>query len=193
MGQSTASKIRESGVAQAMRTILEPIGMFDAELDEIGAARALAAQLIGPCIADEETLKAIYLRSGYGVYVVREYGRVAGVLALIFLNRAGLRAVEADTFDPLRPPIEMAVLPHEEPAAVYAWGIAAATREAAGILVSGSWALGAAVPDQPFFVRAATAAGRRLLTEKMAFEPHPGSTTGLLWSGRRVGGRREAA
>lgn len=180
MGQSAARR----GVAQAMRGILEPIGMFDARADELGPARALAAELIGPCIATEETLAAIYARSGYGVYVVREEGRVAGVLALIFLNAAGLAAIEDDSFDALAPRVDYAVLPHEKPAAIYAWGIAAGSRDAAKVLVKGSWALGQAVPRQPFFVRAATDAGRRLLTEKMNFNPYPGSTSGLLWSDR---------
>lgn len=193
MKQSALAEGRPGGrVADALRTILEPIGMFDAEAAELPRVRELAARLIGPCIAEEDVLRAIHDRSGYGVYVVREAGRVAGTLALIFLNREGLAAIEADAFDPLHPPVEMAVLPDEEPACVYAWGIAADTREAAGVLVAGSWALGAAVPNQPFFVRAATEAGRRLLIDKMDFTPYPASSTGMLWTGPRVNARRAA-
>lgn len=193
MRQSVAGQSSNVGVAQALRRALEPIGMFDARPDELGAVRALAVALISPHVASEESLAAIYRRTGYGVHVVRKDGEVAGVLALIFLNHAGLKAVETDAFNPLDPGLEYIVEGDEPPVAVYCWGIAANRRRAAGTLVEGSWAVRSVLPDTPYFVRAATDAGRRLLTQSMPFTPYPGSTSGLLWWPRYHERTRRAA
>jgi hypothetical protein len=181
MGQTAAVKFYRSTLAQTLRDMLEPLGMFDARLEEFGSVRAMAAALIGPGIASEEVLKTVFAHTGYGIYLVREEGRPTGVVALIMLNATGLAAVEADLFDPLEPHLDCVALPHEAPTGVYAWGIAAATREAAKVAVAGAWATRSAAPNIPFFVRAATDAGRRLLTEKMPFTLYPGTTTDLLW------------
>lgn len=180
MGQSVAGEAAKSGAARALRDRLAAIGMVPARLDETGAIRDLAARLIGPNIADEAALASIHRRTGYGFYVAREAGALSAVMALVLLNAVGLAAVRADTFNSLRPDPAQAVLPHEAPQAVYGWGIAAATRESARVLVESSWAV-LDVVRRPFFVRAATEAGRRMLTEKMSFVPYPGSTSGLLW------------
>lgn len=193
MTRSIAVKSPRGGVSEALRQALEPIGMFDARPDELPAVRALAAALISPHVASEESLAAIYRRTGYGVHIVRKDGEVAGVLALIFLNSAGLEAVETDAFNPLDPALEYIVEGDEPPAAVYCWGIAANRRRAAGILVEGSWAVRSVLPETPYFVRAATDAGRRLLTQSMPFVPYPGSASGLLWWPRYHERTRRAA
>jgi hypothetical protein len=181
MRHSAADKIAQSRSAGALRDGLTPLGFAEAGVNELGAIRALAAGLISPHVAGEAALHALHSRTGYGFYVLREEGWITGLIALVLLNEAGLAAVRSETFNALDPSLEHAVARNEEPAAVYGWGIAGATREAAKVIVEGSWAVLAALPEQPFFVRAATEAGRRLLTEKMSFVPYPGSTTGLLW------------
>jgi len=181
MGQSAAVKVDRGDLGETLRQGLEAIGMFDARPDEIGPMREMAAALIGPGIASEDAMASVFARTGYGIYLVREDGRITGVVALIMLNAAGLAAVEDDSFDPLDPNLAHVILPGESPAAVYSWGIAAATREAAKTAIAGCWIMRAAAPYIPFFVRAATESGRRLLTEKMPFTAYPGSTSGLLW------------
>lgn len=181
MRQSAADGRAKSRAARTLRDRLRPLGMVEAAANELGAVRKLAAGLISPAVASEEALHALYRRTGYGFYVAREEGWITALIALVLLNEAGLSAIRHEAFDSLSPALEHVVGADEEPVAVYGWGIAAATREAARIVVEGGWAVLAALPDQPFFVRAATDAGRRLLTEKMSFVPYPGSTTGLLW------------
>ncbi|HEX5776739.1 MAG TPA: hypothetical protein VFX95_08685 [Caulobacteraceae bacterium] len=174
-----------------MRERLAGIGMAPVRVDELGAVRDLAARLISPDIAGEEALRRVHRRTGYGFYVAREAGVMSAVMALVLLNGAGLAAVQAETFDPLAPDPAHAVAPPEAPQAVYGWGIAAATRESAAVLVASNWAVLDVIP-RPFFVRAATEAGRRMLTQKMSFVPYPGSTTGLLWWDAAARQRRAA-
>ena len=157
------------------------MGLVDAPLETLGAVRDMAAGLIGEGIASTEALTSVCAHTGYGIYLAREEGLPTGVVALIMLNARGLAAVKDDSFDPLAPDLALVAGPNEAPAAVYSWGIAAATREAAKACVQGCWEMRAEAPFIPFFVRAATEAGRRLLTEKLRFVPYPGTTTGLLW------------
>ena len=180
MGQSVAGAAVEPRTARAVRERLAAIGMAPVGIDELGAVRDLAARLISPDIAGEEALRRVHRRTGYGFYVAREAGVMSAVMALVLLNGAGLAAVQAETFDPLAPDPAHAVAPFETPRAVYGWGVAAATRASAAVLVASSWAVLDVIP-RPFFVRAATEAGWRMLTGKMSFVAYPGSTTGLLW------------
>lgn len=180
MRQSVAGGIVEPPAARALREGLAGIGMAPARSGDIGAIRGFAAGLIGPTIASEAALRGVFDRTGYGFYVTREAGVLSAVMALVLLNGAGLAAVRSGAFDPLQPDPAHVALPFEAPEAVYGWGVAAATRDGARKLIAGSWAVLDIVP-KPYFARAATDAGRRLLTEKMGFVPYPGPDTGLLW------------
>jgi hypothetical protein len=181
MRQSAAYGRAESRARRALRERLAPLGMAEAGAHELGAIRALAAGTISPDVAGEAALQALYRRTGYGFYVAREGGAISALIALVLLNDAGFAAIRRETFNSLNPSLDHAARADEEPVAVYGWGIAAANREAARTVVDGGWAVLEALPTQPFFARAATDAGRRLLTEKMRFVPYPGSATGLLW------------
>jgi len=180
MGQSAAPLRCRSATAEALRAALVRIGMCEADPGELGPARALAASLINPAIASEESLRTLYARAQAGFYVVREYQGVTGVLALAFLNRAGLEALTGETFDPLTPRIEHVAAWYEEPAAIYGWGVAGANRTAAAIASLGSQTACELSPC-PFFARAATEAGLRLLERRLHLVPYPGSPSGLLW------------
>jgi hypothetical protein len=181
------------GLAPRLRTALGAIGVTEADARDFAEMRALAARLIGPDIASEETLGAIHARTGYGFYVVREEGAIAAVLALIMLNHAGLAVMRRGVFDTLSPSPLHACGPFEEPAAVYGWGVAGSSRQTATAIANACRTAREAAPELPFFARAATDAGRRLLTEKMAFRPYPGSTNGVLCWDRYAPETRRAA
>jgi hypothetical protein len=194
MRQSVAGKAcRPSGLSVRLREALEPLGAAEAAPADIAEMRALAARLIGPEIASEQTLRTIHARTGYGFYVVREEGRIAAVLALIMLNGLGLDAMGRGLFDTLSPSPGHAARPDENPVAVYGWGVAGSSREHATAIVNACKTAREAAPELPFFARAATDAGRRLLTEKMAFRPYPGSSNGVLWWDRYDRETRRAA
>jgi hypothetical protein len=156
------------------------IGMDEARAADLAAGRALAAELINPQIASEEALRAIHARNGAGLYVVREEGVVTGMLALVLLNEAGFHALLDDTFAALNPALEHVAGRTEEPAAIYGWGVAGANRAAAATAALAAQA-SCEISPCPFFARAATEAGLRLLTRRMMLTLYPGSASGLLW------------
>lgn len=175
-----------------LRQAVEPLGVVDAEPGDLAQVRTLAAELISPSVTSLATIQAVHERTAYGIYVVREEGAVAGWLALLMLNDAGLAAVEDDSFDPVSPDLGCLTSPLETPVAVYSWGIATASRQAAKSLIEACWVVREQLPDIPFFVRASTDAGRRMLTEKLYFVGYPGTASGLLWWRRLEQSRRAA-
>jgi hypothetical protein len=168
--------------AERIAACLEMFSVFPARMDEIARGRTIAAELIGPGIATEDTFAAIHQRTGAGVFVYRQDGLAQGFLGVILLRRSGLEKLQVDKFNAVDPDIEDVCVTGEEPAAVYGWGFAAATARSSGAMVLGLMALrDQAGLNVPFFCRAATPAGAKVILGKMGYAPHPGSNTGLLF------------
>lgn len=164
-----------------MSACLETFGVFPAHDDEFSRGRAIAAQLISPDVAAEETFAAVHGRNGAGVFVYRQDGLAQGFLGVILLRASGLAKIEADSFNAVQPDLDDVCEAGEEPAAVYGWGFAATTARASGAVVLGLMALAdRAGLDVPFFCRAATPAGAKVILGKMGYAPLKGSATGLL-------------
>lgn len=180
MGQCVAGRTGKGRTARTLRNTFAGLGLYPARTDEFSAIHRLGSGLIGAGVASEDALRTVHRRQRCGFYVTREGGRVTGAMALVLLNQAGLEAVCTDRFDANHPDPGHEILPGEAPVAVYGWGIAAENRNAAGSIVASCRALRDILPV-PFFLRAATGAGRRLFAGKMEFTPYRGSTTGLLW------------
>ena len=164
------------------RIVLQELGLTPAETDDLPRARALAAQLIGPDIASADSLAAVHRRSGgVAVFVFREEVGVTGVMAWAPLSRLGFGALVGERFNGLDPdPLHIAAA-DEHPAAAYGWGMAGATSDARRAVVAGSIALYERIlTDVPWFSRAATPDGRRVILGKFGFSPAPASTNGLL-------------
>jgi hypothetical protein len=169
---------------------MSEIGLSQATSADLAAGRALAADRIDPKIAPTQVLQAIHERNGAGLYVLREEGEVTGLLALVLLNQAGLKALCDNSFTPLTPALEHVAEWGEEPAAVYGWGSASRTRRAAAKVVQAT-ATACDVLPCPSFARGTTDAGLHVLTRRLGMTPYPGSTTGLVW--RPYPGARRAA
>lgn len=154
-------------------------------IEDLAELRRLAAELIGPSIVPLPALRAIQRKTGSTVLKVVEAGRMTGVLALARLTAGGLEALLRDDFDPLHPRLRHYAAPREQAAALYGLGIAAATRDAARLVVEGVARLRTELGgDLDFYARAATAAGRRVLIERLGCcEIRPGLL--LSQSGRR--------
>jgi hypothetical protein len=166
---------------QRMLACLEAFGVFPARSDEFARGRAIAAELISPDVASEEAFAEVHNRNGAGVFVYRQDGLAQGFLGVILLRASGLAKIEADTFNAVAPDIEDVCVEGEEPAAVYGWGFAATTARASGAMVLGLMALrDSAGLNVPFFCRAATPAGAKVILGKMGYAPFPGSNTGIL-------------
>jgi hypothetical protein len=167
--------------AQRMLACLETFGVFPARGDEFTRGRAIAAELISPDVASEATFAAVHARNGAAVFVYRQDGLAQGFLGVILLRASGLAKIEADSFNAVAPDLNDVCEAGEEPVAVYGWGFAAATARASGAMVLGLMALrDRAGLDVPFFCRAATPAGAKVILGKMGYAPFEGSITGLL-------------
>jgi hypothetical protein len=152
-------------------------------------ARALAARLISPGVASACTLEAVHRHAGgAAVFVFREPDLLTGVVAFAPLTRAGLEALLAERFDAVAPDLSHIAAPGEPVAAGYGWGMAGVTAPARKAVVAAAIALYEQVlPDAPWFTRAATADGRRVVLGKFGYEPLRASASGLLvrWPGLR--------
>lgn len=183
MGKVTfATKPDTSPVISAIAGELAAYDLKGATPADIAQAREFAANLIGPDIVSAPALQMVHERSGAGLFLAREEGALTGVLAFVLLNEAGFRAVREDRFDAVTPISAHVAGQDQAPVAVYGWGIAATGKPSAIRLVEGAKAMARnAVAHLPYFGRAATEAGVRLMRERLGFQDWPGSTSGLLW------------
>ena len=171
---------------------LSAIGLSIPAPEELAAARAIAARLIGPHIASLETFHAVAEKNAAGMMVYREQGQVTGVLAFLLLRPPALYALATDKFDAVNPDLELLARPDEEPLAAYGWGLAATSLRAAAVVLNGAGLFRGLTPSIPFFARAATVDGRRILCGRLGYTPFPRNTTGLLWSPSREMGTESA-
>lgn len=172
--------------------------MADAGLEvatdgDIGEAHALVERLVGPPLAGVEAMRAIHTRTQASVFVIREDGRITGVLGELPLVEAGMKALEAGQFNGAAPDLDHIARPGDPVAAYYCWGFAAETRRASAIGVKGVIAARDDVyADLPFFARAAKPAGAdddaasngaRVGFRRFGAEPYPGQPD-LIYSPR---------
>jgi hypothetical protein len=150
---------------------------------EVAAARALCADLIGPSIVSADDLDRVQRQTaGTSVFVTEEDGALCGVLALVLLNGAGLKAVLDGGFDAQSPAAAHLAGPGEVASAFYGWGVAATTKASAHRVVDAARAvMSGTFGPLPKFARPTTEAGHRLMRERLAFIDLPGSADGLVW------------
>jgi len=156
-------------------------GLRVARPAELPDLRRLATDLISPQVTPLEGLRMILRKTRSGILVFEEAGgALTGMLAIARLTDKGHEALLTGCFNPLAPSARHYAGPGDPVAAVYALGIAARSREAARATVTACTRLRETVmAELPFFARPATAAGRRVLTERL----HCSETVGgLLWS-----------
>lgn len=162
--------------------LLAPLDLQLASREDCELGRALAAQLISPAIALTQTLLRVQARCGAAIFVQRAEGNVTGVTTLLPLRPEGKRAIENHAFDTKLPPDELLCAPGDPLAAVYPWGFAATTRRASAAVVSMVIRLREYWPEVPFFTRAVTASGARVVRGRMRYSPYPGAPDDLLWN-----------
>jgi hypothetical protein len=168
--------------ASQARLFLQELGLCPLEARDMPDAHALAARLIGPGIASAATLSAVHERTGGdAVFVLWEQGEITGVVAYAPLNRDGLDALVRDDFDGVSPDLAHVAGEGERPRAAYGWGMAGSTPAGRKAVVQAGIALYERVlPDTPWFSRAATPDGRRVVLGKFGFSPAPWSGSGLM-------------
>lgn len=149
---------------------------------EIREARTLTAKLISDGIATAEVFSRVQAITGASVFVYLEGRSVTGMLGLFLLRPAGLRAIEAGTFDAVTPNYDLITRPGEQPAACYGWGFAGTTQTGGGAAVKAAVALRNRLFWRiPVFTRTATPDGVRVITGKMGYQVYRKSDPALVW------------
>ena len=99
----------------AVRHFGDEIASFDVVRRVVNHNPA-SAYSIGRCCEDEDDFRPL------------------GYVALLLLNRKGVRALEAGKLDAAEPDLSLLVLPGHEPAGIYVWGVVAVGKAAAGLI-----------------------------------------------------------
>jgi hypothetical protein len=172
---------------------LAPVGLSAADGLECDAGRAIAADLISPHVALAATFRRVQERTESTVLVFRQDDEVVGVLGMVPLRPEGFEAIQRHLFDPKNPPEEFLCAPGDPFPAMYGWGFAARTRRASAAVVLGAMMLRDRYPDIPFFTRAATPAGVKVICGRMGYAAYPGAPDDLLWNPVRPASEERAA
>ena len=155
-------------------------GLRPMTAEDLPAIGAMADALIGPGIAPGEVIDAVAERSQCSLFVHDRAGVLGGALAIIPVNPVGLAALEADRFDGTNPPIDGVARPGEPLAGIYGWGFVGVSLRATAAVVSGMHRLRVETyPRLPFFGRAATDAGRKVMEGRLGYGLQPGTASGL--------------
>jgi hypothetical protein len=162
--------------------LLAPVDLHPADEAECAAGRALAAAKISPHVASVETFVRVQARTGAAVFVQTRDGEVTGVTGMLPLNTDGLREIVEHRFTSKDPPDELLCAPGDDAAAMYAWGFSASTRKASAAVVMMTMILRDHYPEIPFFTRAVTPAGVKVICGRMGYSPYPGAPDDLLWN-----------
>lgn len=167
--------------ADSVTACAHACGLRIARIDELPELRKLATELISPDIMSLAGLRMVLRKTRSGLLAFEEpRGALTGMLAVARLTDQGHKALLAGSFNPLAPSARHYAGARDAVSAVYALGIASLTREAARATVTACTRLRETVmAELPFYARPSTAAGRRVLIERL----HCSETLGdLLWS-----------
>lgn len=173
--------------------LLTGIDLHPANATQCDSGWALAAELISPNVAGPAILRRIQARTEASVFVQTDGdGEVVGVSGILPLRPEGLEAMLAHRFAPKDPPNEFLCAPGDPMAAMYPWAFAARTRRASAAAVSMMLILREHYPDIPFFTRAVTPAGAKVVRGRMGYAPYPDAPDDLLWNPVRPSQERAA-
>lgn len=149
-----------------------PFGATPAEAGDLPHAQDLATRLMAHKVASLETYLRVQRIQPAAVLVAKEAGRVTGVAGMLFLRQAAVDQFLAGAFDALDPADDLLTPEGESPAALYAWGVAAATRTGGQAILGGGRAVRLRLfPTITAFTRAVTGAGRHVALTRYGYRP----------------------
>jgi hypothetical protein len=143
---------------------------------------ALVTSRVGPGGATAQTAHAINEKAGGCIFVSHNLERVTALYAIIPVTSQGLAALAWDSFSGVEPPLRYVAAPGDKLAAVYGWVFVGSTVRSMASVVGAAKALRDDYAQVPFYARAATEAGHRVLTQRLGYLPATASRTGLLCS-----------
>jgi hypothetical protein len=172
--------------------VVASFGLALAGPSDCEEGRAMAADLISPHVASAITFHRVQERTASAVFVWRESGQITGVLGMIPITASGLEAIVQHRFDQRNPPSEYLCAPGDPFFATYGWGIVGRTRKASAVVMQGAMALRDRYASIPFFTRAVTPSGAKVVRGRMGYSPYPGAPDDLLWNPVRTNQERAA-
>ncbi|MGA0599486.1 hypothetical protein ACO2Q3_02130 [Caulobacter sp. KR2-114] len=152
--------------------VTTPHGVALAAAQDLPEAQALAARLMAHKVAELDVYLRVQAVQPAAVMIAKEEGRITAVTAMLFLRPAAVDQFAQDAFEALDPANDLLTVEGESPAAVYSWGVAAATKSG-GAAVLGS---GVAIREELFphitaLTRAVTGAGRHVALTRYGYRP----------------------
>ena len=147
------------------------------------AAGELAGAAVGPSIVRRADFLAVDAISGCTAFAHMGREGFAGALAVIPLRNNGLEALRADRFNGVQPDLDLVARPGEAAAAIYGWGIVGSgPRSRAAVLRAVDRLRRELTFQVPWYCRAATDDGARVILGRLGYAPVPGSASGLFVS-----------
>jgi len=145
-------------------------GLEPATTAQIESGRALAARLISNDLTSVDLLSAVQEITKSSLFVFCENGEVTGVLGFFGVTEAGLQALDAGGFDARAFDLAFVARPPNEPACVYAFGVAASTKAGGSAIIRASAAIQEGLYwSLPIYTRVATDDGARVLLGSLGF------------------------
>jgi hypothetical protein len=166
----------------AILAVAEMVGLAPPRDDELPAARELAATLMGQEVVSVATLRAVQAVQPTATLVYRnDEGRVIGVSGQLLLRPSSVRPLFEGAFDALDVDTGHLCRPGETPALGYCWGVAAATKAAAGAVIGFNKRVRELLfDDLTIFTRAVTPVGRHTALNRHGYVPLRGPDDDLL-------------
>ena len=128
-----------------------------------GVARFAAKHLPSLKLDDLSIFERIVTLDSDSIQLFEAGGELAGVYAMLFLNRSGEEALLQDTFDGANPHLDHLALKNEKPAAIYTWFVACPGRAVTGFGNVAQLLQGERYAHADLYARPASAAGLRLM------------------------------
>jgi hypothetical protein len=155
----------------ALPRAVRACGLTALPAGRLAEARRLAQDRIGGSLAPLTALRRLLALAPTSILMVEDVqGRIAGILGVLPLTSAGARAMLDGRLDLVAPRGDVAQ-GFDAAAALYAMAIAAASKDAARAVVKGLVRLREAFPAIPFYARAVTDDGRRVLIDRLGCAP----------------------
>jgi hypothetical protein len=155
---------------QALVDVALGMGVSPPRPDELEEIREFAGRLMDHTVASADVYANALSVQPFSLLVCREEGRIAGVMAQLFLRREGVEQVMRGRFDGCG--LDPALLTHEgeRPVAGYIWGVAADSKTASKAVFAASNAIRYEFfPTLTVFTKAVTPVGRHISISRYGY------------------------
>jgi len=155
------------------------IRLHRATIEDIGAARQMAAQELPGAVASEEIIARTIEHNRNNILLFYKNSDVVGICAMLMLTLTGLEALLLGELDGLNPDPKGLAATDDSPAAIYSWAVVAPGRASEGICHVSQFLRQPLFRAANFYSRPNTEVGIRL-NLAVGFRPIDSRTSGLF-------------